>query len=162
MTARTALRHVAVMLAITIGAGSLAGCTAEEPQPTPSIDLAGELLGAICPANAADLVFNAVWADEASTLDSIVAAATTARDADAAAAASLDSLAAHWPEDYHADLAVLQRMYEAKVGDYTVVASATDIDPFYDLTFQNPTAGNAAYERLAQRIGTSVDECAAR
>lgn len=159
MTPRTTLLRAAVVLAFALGAGSLAGCTVSEPDPTPSADLAGELLSAICPANAADLAFNTVWSDEASSLEAIVAAATAARDANAAAAASLDTLAAHWPEDDRADLAVLQRMYEAKVEDYTVVASATDIEPFYDMVFQNPTAGNAAYERLAQRIGTSVDEC---
>lgn len=158
MTPPTMLRHAVVVLAVVIG-GSLAGCTAQAPEPTPSIDLAGELLGAICPANAADLAFNAAWADETSTLEAIVLAATTARDADAAAAAALDSLADHWPEDARTDLAVLERMYEAKVADYSVVASATDIDPFYDLVFQNPTAGNAAYERLARRIGATVDDC---
>lgn len=135
----------------------LSGCAAPDPEPAP--DLAPEFLAIICPANEADLAFNAVWEGDSSTLEQIVLAAITARDADAETAASLDALAARWPEEYRTDLDVMERMYADKVADYVRVAEAASLDSFADLTFSNPTAGHAAYERIAGRIGASIDQC---
>lgn len=136
-----------------VGLIILSGCAVPDPEPAP--DLAPEFLAIICPANEADLAFNAVWEGESSTLEQIVFAATTARDADAQAAASLDGLADRWPAEYGTDLAIVKRMYLAKVEDYTPIVEATSLDGFSELTFRNPTAGNEAYVRVSQKIGAT-------
>lgn len=136
-----------------VGLLLLAGCAAPDPEPAP--DLAPEFLAIICPANDADLAFNAVWESEASTLEQIIATATAARDADAQAAASLESLAVRWPEEYRTDLGLISAMYEAKVEDYTPIIEATSIRELSDATFHNPTVGNDAYVRIAEQIGAA-------
>ena len=136
-----------------LGLLMLTGCAAPDPEPAP--DLAPEFLAIICPANDADLAFNAVWEGEASTLEQIVLAATAARDADTQAAASLDALAVRWPEEYRTDLGVISAMYVAKVEDYAPIVEASSIDDLPGVTFRNPTAGNEAYVRIAEQIGAA-------
>lgn len=134
-----------------VGLLLVTGCAAPDPEPAP--DLAPEFLAIICPANEADLAFNAVWEGESSTLEQIVLAATTARDADAQAAASLDGLATRWPEEYRTDLGVISEMYVAKAEDYAPIVEATSLRDLPGVTFRNPTAGNEAYVRIAEQIG---------
>lgn len=135
----------------------LTGCATPDREPSP--DLAPEFLAVICPANDADLAFNSVWEAEASTVEQIVEVATKAGDASTQAAASLDALAARWPEEYRTDLEVMERMYTQKVADYLRVAEAISLDSFADLSFSNPTAGHAAYERIAGSIDASINQC---
>lgn len=136
-----------------LGLLMLTGCAAPDPEPAP--DLAPEFLAIICPANDADLAFNAVWEAEASTLEQIVEVATVARDVDAQAAASLDALAARWPEEYRTDLGVISEMYVAKAEDYAPIVEATSLRDLPGVTFRNPTAGNEAYVRIAEQIGAA-------
>lgn len=147
---------------------ALVGCTttaapATDPSPTAAVasndELTQQFVDALCPALLAEADFAEVWANENATLEEIVAIAETSRDEDTVTAQTVEGFAETWPEEYRADLALVEELYVGKAADYAQVAEATSLAPLVTFEFGDVTDGNAAAQRIADALEIETFDC---
>ncbi len=156
------------VLAGALVLAALVGCTTTtapttDPSPTavvPSNDeLVEQFADALCPAVIAEEAFADVWLNQNSTLEEIVAVAVTARDEDTVTAEAIVAFTDSWPEEFHADLALVEDLYTGKSADYAQIAEATSLAPLTTFEFGDVTDGNAAAKRVVDALGTESIDC---
>lgn len=160
------LRPLSV-LAGALVVGALVGCSAPAPAPDPSPsavalsndELVAQFADALCPAIIAEAAFADVWANQSATLEEIVAVAETARDEDTLTAQTVEGFADTWPEQFGADLALVEDLYVGKAADYGQIAEATSLAPLTTFEFGDVTAGNAAAQRIADALEAESIDC---
>lgn len=147
--------------------GALVGCSAPAPASDPSSsavalsndELVAQFADALCPAIIAEAAFADVWENESATLEEIVAVAETARDEDTLTAQTVEGFAGTWPEQFRADLALVEDLYVGKAADYAQIAEATSLAPLTTFEFGDVTDGNAAARRIADALETESIDC---
>ena len=161
------LRPLSV-LAGAILLGALVGCsTSAAPTSDPSAvaevpsndELVVLFADALCPALIAEEAFADVWQNQSATLEEIVVVAETARDEDTITAQTVEGFAETWPEQYRADLALVEDLYVGKAADYALVAEATSLAPLTTFEFGDVTDGNAAAQRIADALEIETFDC---
>jgi hypothetical protein len=160
------LRPLSVLAGVLM-VGALVGCspTAPTPDPSPTAvalsndELLEQFAEALCPAVIAEEAFADVWLNQTSTLEEIVAVAATARDEDTVTAEAMVAFTESWPEEFHADLALVEDLYTGKSADYAQIAEATSLAPLTTFEFGDVTDGNAAVQRIADGLETESLGC---
>lgn len=156
------------LLACVVVLGALVGCSTTsapttQPSPTSVVasneELAQQFSDALCPAIIAEAAFAEVWANQNASLEEIVANAETSRDEDTVTAQTFGGFAETWPEEYRADLALVEDLYVGKAADYALVAEATSLAPLTTFEFGDVTEGNAAAQRIADALEIETFDC---
>lgn len=160
-------RKALVILSVGV-ALSLSGCAvASEPapqassasptaSPTPSASAAEAYADRACTMAAAIKSFNVVWVDNASTLESINAAAETAADS---TRASLEFMVEeNLPGADPADVALVQEDLTLRTADFETVAQSTSRD-FSTFVFSYADNATDAYTRISQAVGADEVGC---
>lgn len=161
------LRPLSVLACVVV-VGALVGCSATsapttQPSPTAVVasneELAQQFVDALCPALIAEAAFAEVWVNESASLEEIVANAEASRDEDTVTAQTVEGFAETWPEEYRADLALVEDLYVGKSADYALVAEATSLVPLTTFEFGDVTEGNAAAQRIADALEIGTFDC---